>query len=241
MVSESLVSSDPSTGDALFGGNTSAFSRCLYCFPGSAGREIVWRLKFTRAEAPDCFEWCNRLLNCGCGSMFPLLPAANSDGDRRDRRGSSRGPPRHGFVRGGARAAQGTAAANRGPRPQIPWRSACSHSFLPRLPDQARKPYTITKRRERWTEDEHGQFLEALQLHGRAWRRIQGTQPPFSFLLHQDEERHSHSSSLLVRACVRACSAHRHQDCRANPEPRAEVLHQGRVGVTISLSLPVPL
>jgi hypothetical protein len=60
--------------------------------------------------------------------MFPLLPAANSDGDRRDRRGSSRGPPRHGFVRGGARAAQGTAAANRGPRPQIPWRSACSHS-----------------------------------------------------------------------------------------------------------------
>ncbi|KAL5196691.1 hypothetical protein ABZP36_000203 [Zizania latifolia] len=41
-----------------------------------------------------------------------------------------------------------------------------------RIP-KARKPYTITKQREKWTEDEHKLFLEALQLHGRAWRRIQ--------------------------------------------------------------------
>lgn len=39
---------------------------------------------------------------------------------------------------------------------------------------QARKPYTITKQRERWTEDEHKLFLEALRLHGRAWRKIEG-------------------------------------------------------------------
>ncbi|TMW88584.1 hypothetical protein EJD97_018356 [Solanum chilense] len=36
-----------------------------------------------------------------------------------------------------------------------------------------RKPYTISKQRERWSEEEHKKFLEALKLHGRAWRRIE--------------------------------------------------------------------
>ncbi|EPS72249.1 hypothetical protein M569_02508, partial [Genlisea aurea] len=38
---------------------------------------------------------------------------------------------------------------------------------------KARKPYTITKQRERWTEEEHTSFLEALKLYGRAWQRIE--------------------------------------------------------------------
>ncbi|KAK9285475.1 hypothetical protein L1049_024669 [Liquidambar formosana] len=38
---------------------------------------------------------------------------------------------------------------------------------------KVRKPYTITKQRERWTEDEHKKFIEALKLYGRAWRRIE--------------------------------------------------------------------
>ncbi|CAM8911099.1 unnamed protein product [Rhodiola kirilowii] len=38
---------------------------------------------------------------------------------------------------------------------------------------KSRKPYTISKQRERWTEEEHDRFLEALKLYGRAWQRIE--------------------------------------------------------------------
>ncbi|XP_042472691.1 protein LHY-like isoform X2 [Zingiber officinale] len=38
---------------------------------------------------------------------------------------------------------------------------------------KVRKPYTITKQRERWSEEEHNRFLEALKLYGRAWQRVE--------------------------------------------------------------------
>ena len=46
--------------------------------------------------------------------------------------------------------------------------------LFPPSPKQARKPYTITKQRERWSESEHALFLEALRLFGRQWRKIEG-------------------------------------------------------------------
>ncbi|MED6110591.1 hypothetical protein PIB30_044512 [Stylosanthes scabra] len=46
---------------------------------------------------------------------------------------------------------------------------SCGNDYSPKV----RKPYTITKQRERWTDDEHKKFLEALKLYGRAWRRIE--------------------------------------------------------------------
>ncbi|KAL8550085.1 hypothetical protein ACS0TY_008787 [Phlomoides rotata] len=47
--------------------------------------------------------------------------------------------------------------------------SILGDEFAPKV----RKPYTITKQRERWTEEEHKKFLEALKLYGRDWRRIE--------------------------------------------------------------------
>ncbi|XVF12194.1 hypothetical protein REPUB_Repub08aG0093500 [Reevesia pubescens] len=38
---------------------------------------------------------------------------------------------------------------------------------------KVRKPYTITKQREKWTDEEHQKFLEALRLYGRGWRQIE--------------------------------------------------------------------
>ncbi|KAF8379587.1 hypothetical protein HHK36_029028 [Tetracentron sinense] len=36
-----------------------------------------------------------------------------------------------------------------------------------------RKPYTISKSRESWTDQEHDKFLEALQLFDRDWKKIE--------------------------------------------------------------------
>eukprot|EP00898_Chlorokybus_atmophyticus_P006094 jgi/Chlat1/6486/Chrsp45S06062 len=38
---------------------------------------------------------------------------------------------------------------------------------------KVRKPYTITKQRESWTEQEHHKFLEALRLYDRDWKKIE--------------------------------------------------------------------
>ncbi|KAJ1282518.1 hypothetical protein BS78_03G058700 [Paspalum vaginatum] len=38
---------------------------------------------------------------------------------------------------------------------------------------KARKPYTITKLREKWSSDEHGRFLDALLMYGRDWKKIE--------------------------------------------------------------------
>ena len=38
---------------------------------------------------------------------------------------------------------------------------------------KSRKPYTIKKQRESWTDEEHMRFLEALKKYDRDWKRIE--------------------------------------------------------------------
>jgi len=38
---------------------------------------------------------------------------------------------------------------------------------------KSRKPYTVSKQRENWTNDEHSKFLEALKLFDRDWKQIE--------------------------------------------------------------------
>ncbi|KAF8113164.1 hypothetical protein N665_0055s0028 [Sinapis alba] len=51
--------------------------------------------------------------------------------------------------------------------------TAVDAATLEDLSKKIRKPYTITKSRESWTEPEHDKFLEALQLFDRDWKKIE--------------------------------------------------------------------
>ncbi|XP_050385042.1 protein REVEILLE 6-like [Argentina anserina] len=51
--------------------------------------------------------------------------------------------------------------------------ASTSTSSAEDLSKKIRKPYTITKSRESWTEPEHDKFLEALQLFDRDWKKIE--------------------------------------------------------------------
>ncbi|KAM3287409.1 protein LATE ELONGATED HYPOCOTYL isoform X2 [Capsicum chacoense] len=63
---------------------------------------------------------------------------------------------------------------------------------------KTRKPYTITKQRERWTEEEHNRFLEALKLYGRAWQRIEAQST--EYLVFQELEHIGTKTAVQIRS-----------------------------------------
>ncbi|XP_052210721.1 protein REVEILLE 6 isoform X2 [Diospyros lotus] len=60
-----------------------------------------------------------------------------------------------------------------GPSFSVPPPTASTTSSSDDASKKVRKPYTITKTRESWTEPEHDKFLEALQLFDRDWKKIE--------------------------------------------------------------------
>ncbi|XP_054785267.1 protein REVEILLE 6-like isoform X4 [Prosopis cineraria] len=62
-------------------------------------------------------------------------------------------------------------------RPVPPPTATSAVAYTPPYADdpnkKIRKPYTITKSRENWSEQEHDKFLEALQLFDRDWKKIE--------------------------------------------------------------------
>ena len=53
-----------------------------------------------------------------------------------------------------------------------PASTAPSSQLNQRAVAKPRRPYTITKKRETWTEEEHKKFLEALHFYHRDWKKI---------------------------------------------------------------------
>ena len=44
---------------------------------------------------------------------------------------------------------------------------------VPTQPKPPRKPYTVTRKRETWTEEEHSKFVEAVRLYNRDWKKVE--------------------------------------------------------------------
>ncbi|XP_068315693.1 protein REVEILLE 6-like isoform X2 [Pyrus communis] len=67
----------------------------------------------------------------------------------------------------------GMALPGLGPFAPVTATASTTSSSAEDLSKKIRKPYTITKSRESWSEPEHDKFLEALQLFDRDWKKIE--------------------------------------------------------------------
>ncbi|KAM1183784.1 hypothetical protein FF1_002046 [Malus domestica] len=67
----------------------------------------------------------------------------------------------------------GMALGGLGPFASVTATASTTSSSAEDLSKKIRKPYTITKSRESWSEPEHDKFLEALQLFDRDWKKIE--------------------------------------------------------------------
>ncbi|KAL1318202.1 protein REVEILLE 7 isoform X2 [Arachis ipaensis] len=109
--------------------------------------------------------------------------------------------------------------SNDGSQSQSPDISSVGNNHAPKV----RKPYTITKQREKWTEEEHEKFLEALKLYGRGWRQIEehiGTKTAVQIRSHAQK-----FFSKVVRESDGSAESSIHPIDIPPPRPKRKPLH----------------
>ncbi|MCO5582049.1 hypothetical protein L7F22_035940 [Adiantum nelumboides] len=103
---------------------------------------------------------------------------------------------------------------------------------------KVRKPYTITKSRESWTEQEHDKFLEALQLFDRDWKKIEAFVGSKTVI-----QIRSHAQKYFLKVQKNGTGEHvpppRPKRKSAQPYPQkapksAPALHQGATSISLA-------
>ncbi|KAK6925872.1 SANT/Myb domain [Dillenia turbinata] len=122
--------------------------------------------------------------------------------------------------------------------------TATTSSSLEDPTKKVRKPYTITKSRESWTEPEHDKFLEALQLFDRDWKKIEAFVGSKTVI-----QIRSHAQKYFLKVQKSGTNEHlpppRPKRKAAHPYPQkasknASVPSQGTGAIHASPALPEP-
>ncbi|GJN09119.1 hypothetical protein PR202_ga27097 [Eleusine coracana subsp. coracana] len=95
---------------------------------------------------------------------------------------------------------------------------------------KARKPYTITRRRDKWTANEHGLFLHAMQLFGRDWKKVE------QFVVTKSATQiHSHAQKHFLKIQKRGLTAAASPHPRFPPQPISNY-HDNAAATTLELA-----
>nr|QSD99698.1 MYB family transcription factor [Melilotus albus] len=95
---------------------------------------------------------------------------------------------------------------------------------------KVRKPYTITKSRESWSDEEHDKFLEALQLFDRDWKKIEDFVGSKTVI-----QIRSHAQKYFLKVQKNGTLAH-----VPPPRPKRKAIHPYPQKATKNVLVPLP-